>query len=467
MASVNFGLYESKDERSPYSLFVVSIEDDKILVFSSKDTIGWEASAQPYREWIKDYPNVHEVSRRSIFRYEPYLATCSHRTVPGQVYDDLFFKELFNISNYSYLTDWPFHDSRIFVVLYKDDAFAKEQLPEEMLSVCEAVAIIWREYFDNGLNALPPPHANLKKIIESRDEFKDFTEMAPFFETVTKISSLSYEKSRSRGSISVMERQTDNPLVQFKTTNDESEPLFFSIEYAKQLRKLLEITKGGLSLLVHDRKVYGIGNPIATRSNYMFNITGHMEWHVVDKRGKQLLRYKHGEYYFPKATEIQNWYIRSNIDDDEVLDVIDILLKEDHMKEYEHGALFIITDSADSEVKRLCRYKRGMETEGIDMKSDFEKASALFGIDGALFLDKMGYCHGIGIILDGEAKVNGTPARGSRYNSTKTYISQCVEANIEAYALIISSDGYLDILTSHDDEFAHLRNGETDREDVQ
>jgi hypothetical protein len=77
----------------------------------------------------------------------------------------------------------------------------------------------------------------------------------------------------------------------------------------------------------------------------------------------------------------------------------------------------------------------------------------LCSIDGALFLDKDGRCHGIGIVLDGKAYIDGTPARGARYNSAKTYIFDCAEKDIEAYALIISADGNYDILSSHDDEF--------------
>jgi hypothetical protein len=454
LASITFELYESKDERLPYALSVISIFDKGMIVFSSVEKIGSKMQVKTYVDWSTEYPGIRELLCCSSLKYEPFVAMC---TLPdtAQTYDEKFFKSILSINRMELVQLWPIFEGHVYMVLYKEANLSINNLPTLMHSAYENTIIPWRDFFRNGIDK-SPPRIDVNEIIESLNEFKG---MAPYFETVTKISSLFYEKARCKGSIAVMMETTDNPLVQFKT-NTDIEGLRFTVEYSKQLRKLLETTRYGLSLLVDGRIVYGIGEPAPIKSKYVFNITGHLEWNVTDHvenhKGVQVLRYKHGNYYLHDAEEIRMWYVRSKINDPTVLRTVESLLDEKHMKAYEQGALLIITDQAVTEVERLCERKRGLQTKRINLASKFSKANALCTIDGSLFLDKSGDCHGIGIILDGEAIVDGTPARGSRYNSTKTYISRCVSNGIEAYALILSSDGYLDIITSKDEDFLHL-----------
>ena len=75
MASATFGLYENKDDRLPYALFVVSIEESEILVFSSLESINQATETERYSEWIKSHSYIQELSRRPILNYEPYIAT--------------------------------------------------------------------------------------------------------------------------------------------------------------------------------------------------------------------------------------------------------------------------------------------------------------------------------------------------------------------------------------------------------
>jgi hypothetical protein len=322
-----------------------------------------------------------------------------------------------------------------------------------MMDACEKVFIKWRDFLKFRI---PITNINVNELIESLDCFKDVVHL---FKTVTKISSLFYEKNHNNGSIVVMRDNRESPLIEFNKKNTNNENLTFSREHVKQLRKLLETSKNGLSLLVYNDRVYGIDKPSPVRAEYIFKLAGHLEWHVLDCRENekvtQMLRYKHGEYYLPIDKEIRDWYIRVKIKDENLRKTFNSLLQDEFMKVFKHGALLIITNEAKKEVNRLCKKKRGLHIEPINLLSNKEIACALCAIDGALFLDKDGFCHGIGIILDGEANVDGTPARGSRYNSTKTYIFQCATKKriIEAYAIIISTDGYLDIITTHDEDF--------------
>jgi len=456
MASVIFGLYENKDNRLPYALCVVGFDENEILMFTSRTPSGLNNNAISYREWIMKHPQRQEISERTILRYEPNIISYKMQYYE-QTYDDNYFRNLWSIANMDLQENWSIYNKRVHVLLYKDISLTEEHLPQLMWYACEETKIAWHEYFDNTQPNKTHPNIDVNKIILSLNDFK---EIRSSFDTITKISSLSYEKIRSKGSIAVMKNDKDTPLISF-AANEEQETLPFAIEYAKQLRKLLETTKNGLSLLIHNGKVYGIGEPDPIKTLYTFNLTGHMEWHIIDHRkdekGCKKLRYKHGEYYLPKEDEIRTWYINSKIKDEELRKIITNLLSEEHAKAFEHGAILIITDDAENEVNRLCKLKRGLRIEPISITANFEKLYALCAIDGALFLDTNGHCHGIGIILDGEAIIVGTPARGARYNSTKTYVSRCVKEKIEAYALVMSTDGNFDILTSHDDEFRDVK----------
>jgi hypothetical protein len=385
-------------------------------------------------------------------RYEPNI-TEYKTNGSGQKYNAAFFEGQLGLTGMNFQSFWTVCKDSLYIMLYKKHPLFKDvPFPNLMLSACEETLNIWREYFKSHSGKYP--RIDINKIIVSLDEFKD---IAPFFETVTEISSLFYEKARSKGSITITGDKINNPLIQFKT-GEKIEIPSFSKEHAKQLRKLLETTRNDFSLLVHEGKVYGIGEPDPDTILYTFNLTGHMEWNVLDHRGDaktgvQVLRYKHGEYYSPIDTKIRYWYICSKINNnDAVCTMIDNLFGEEYTKRFDHGALIIITDEAEAEVNRLCKLRRGLQTEPTAITDDFKKFSTLCTIDGALFMDKAGRCYGIGIILDGEAKKDGNPARGSRYNSAKTYMSRCVDKKKEAYALVVSSDGYFDILTTNDEE---------------
>jgi hypothetical protein len=65
------------------------------------------------------------------------------------------------------------------------------------------------------------------------------------------------------------------------------------------------------------------------------------------------------------------------------------------------------------------------------------------GIDGTILLDPSGFCHAIGIILDGEATDQCTPSRGSRYNSGVRYVKASGPRRL---AVVVSDDRTVDII---------------------
>lgn len=466
MAAATFGLYENKDSYLPYALFAVSFDEDTMWVFSSKPYEGLGKTVDA-KEWLREH-NAIDLLRLPMLRHTPFISSFSLPMSSGEVTDEIlqrfFAKHLPDSLQYAFC--WQILRNRVFVVLYREAPL--NTVPDLVKSAAEGVAIIWRDYYDaKNVNLIAPRHDINAIVEEIFGEQKDCgKKIVEYFPAMTRISSLYYESSRGKGRIAITATKNENPFVKI---NPEKE-LCFSQENGKQLRKLLEITKGDLSLLIHDGGVYGIGTmetPLFT-----FRITGHMEWQlnqVTNGEEVQILRFKHGDYYLPQGAELRDWYINSRTDNLSRISlgnnarktVLD-LLSEENIKAFDHGALFILMnrENAKTEVNRLCVRKRGIATEEIDLLANIGKASALCAIDGALMLDEEGNCYGLGIILDGEAKVDGTPARGARYNSTKTYLSRCCDMKIDACAIIVSQDGYIDILTTEDAECKPNCNGD-------
>ena len=68
----------------------------------------------------------------------------------------------------------------------------------------------------------------------------------------------------------------------------------------------------------------------------------------------------------------------------------------------------------------------------------------LSGVDGAVILDRNGYCHAFGVILDGLAAAGqGDSARGSRYNSAILYQRTRAPRSL---IVVISDDGTVDLI---------------------
>lgn len=93
-----------------------------------------------------------------------------------------------------------------------------------------------------------------------------------------------------------------------------------------------------------------------------------------------------------------------------------------------HGAILIVAEESilNSEVARLASYKRGIRlSPSVSLVGNDTILKQFVAVDGAIFLDFEGGCRAFGVILDGVVKSAGNNARGSRYNSTKTYIEWC------------------------------------------
>jgi DisA bacterial checkpoint controller nucleotide-binding len=104
----------------------------------------------------------------------------------------------------------------------------------------------------------------------------------------------------------------------------------------------------------------------------------------------------------------------------------------------EHGTMLIVSANAATEAARLTKSTRGIKPF-TPTEPTIVAASA---IDGGILVDLAGVCHGIGIILDGEAGDGENPARGARYNSASRYLRKHPESLIA----VVSEDKTVDIV---------------------
>ena len=114
-----------------------------------------------------------------------------------------------------------------------------------------------------------------------------------------------------------------------------------------------------------------------------------------------------------------------------VWEIIDAALQQ------RHGTMVVVAVDAADQSARLA-------TQATPITPSVIAHDALFratAIDGAILLDPSGTCHGVGVILDGNATHLGSPARGARYNSAIRYVND----GEGRMAVVVSEDGHVDL----------------------
>jgi|GEM_PF-7015446 len=258
---------------------------------------------------------------------------------------------------------------------------------------------------------------------------------------IKNISAQFYEGKKSVGSIFFY---NDGDFDGLRFTNH----IEFKHSESRRLRKLLEITKEKPLLLKqnHDDLVasfsaVGIGY---VQHGLLINITGHLEWEML-VGSNIIVKYSEGEYRLPqRGNKILDSLIDVlGIDKTKAVELCDLFNLAS-----EHGTTILITDALES-IENLCNAQRGVSCNPIDLLENGNKSlfKHLTSIDGAIVLSKEGKCYAIGVILDGKTVIEGTTARGARYNSVANYIAwkQKEDAEHTYYAIIISEDGSKDI----------------------
>jgi hypothetical protein len=260
------------------------------------------------------------------------------------------------------------------------------------------------------------------------------------FQRLNILSSLFYEGREGLGSL-VLAKPDSSFLeyaVRFRTPVPLSKP--------RWARKILQMASKRFALICSDGKIHGLGNIAATHQSdqldaFTINFLDHYQWELC--LGSRALMYS--RYREPKLpqTSIEHLQFVSNylrlFTSASASDAEEIWSLFEACTSMEHGSMLVVLEDAEAEAERL--KDQGTPIEPVPMTR--ELLHRVSGIDGSILLDPRGRCFAIGVILDGTATEDCSPARGSRYNSALRYVRQALTARM---AIIVSEDKTVDLV---------------------
>lgn len=260
------------------------------------------------------------------------------------------------------------------------------------------------------------------------------------FQRLNIISSLLYEGAKGTGSLVLI--RPDHPdidyLVQFQT------PVPF--HESRWARKILTMAGPEIYLIASGGRIFGLGrlksnHDLSRFDSFTVNFLDHYEWEL--RHGEIPLIYS--RYREPRLPQppISRETFQSNF-----LRVFPDASTQDASRIWElfetgttlkHGSMLVIAEDAAIEAARLS--DQGTAIQPALMTSAL--LDRVSGIDGSILIDPAGTCHAIGVILDGEASKDCSPARGSRYNSALRYVRKLGSKRM---AIVFSDDLTVDIV---------------------
>ncbi len=293
-------------------------------------------------------------------------------------------------------------------------------------------------------------------------------------ESLNIISNMKYESTACSGNFALLDSASafnpHNLFFEIPFCLDEYQIEFsFEKKELKYIRKLLQVANDNMSLVLehtNEKNWRPLGYAKKCGNLTQISIIGKEHWQFVS--GKNSILYKQGKFCIAKDNpylvkniqykdEIEQLAkVVKNIDTEKLSSLIEKITKDSKL----HGALFVFVDQKQKrKIDELCSFKRGIK---IDNKNSSEKLSlnylcentellfSLCKIDGALIFDNDGNLLAMGTILDGCALKKGNISRGSRFNSTKTFIDYYTrlktQKNIQCCGLVISEDQYVNVL---------------------
>lgn len=260
------------------------------------------------------------------------------------------------------------------------------------------------------------------------------------FDALNLVSSLMYEGAKSIGQLILVD--PDNEAVEFLAKFVEPVPF----REPRWVRKVLQMAASGVGIVANSQYIYGLGrlkesHDSSAQDAFTVAFIDHYHWELYC--GNQaLLRSQYAvpklpQEPFDKAAFLANYTRLFPLSSqDSGLHLWKLLRTQTSQ---EHGSMIVIAEDAANEAKRLC--KQG--TSIVPTRLTESLLRSVSGIDGTILLDPNGFCHAIGIILDGEASDECTPSRGSRYNSGVRYVQM---SSSHRLAIVVSDDRTVDII---------------------
>lgn len=277
---------------------------------------------------------------------------------------------------------------------------------------------------------------------------------------INYLSLKNLESNTCKGNIAICHNSIKNVelIVEFEEPKNTIS-LIPTEDDLKYLRKLIELTSENVFLIARynneSLSILGLAKEKTINDLNLpyIQIRGKMNW-ILNAYGNTLT-FSNGKYIIediPTTNSIvEELYKTMNIKECRD-DLVSLLNK---IKKHSHGALLIFTESTDPIVE-LCDNNRGIKIEKsscLSINNDtIDTITDLCKIDGAIVFDKNCELVSIGTILDGKALTEGNRGRGSRYNSSVTFVEfYSKEYNPNKFcAVVISEDGYINLIKQTD-----------------
>lgn len=250
------------------------------------------------------------------------------------------------------------------------------------------------------------------------------------FQQLDLLSTLFYEGSATHGAISFVEGNSEDIDWQLQLVRP------IPLSQARWARKFLEISSPDFCAVSDGRSMLGIARP--NSSSLAVHFTGHHRWKLTC-HGKPLMVASLGVPTLPKReldlNQVDDVLTRLFATAD--LDAKEIRRLATLLESSEHGTTLIIASDAPERAAKLAAAANVVVPQRLSNEAFLGAAR----IDGATLVDPRGICHAIGVILDGEASPNESPARGARFNSALRH-----SQTGDLLALVRSEDGGIDLL---------------------
>ena len=358
-------------------------------------------------------------------------------------------------NNHIFISDWveygPFiilfitELSRNYYLQYKKIANTKENENNINLNFQFFLDTIvrnfyskWLEFIYYGLSYSTIDYiSDSQAIIEATANDMFNCRSLPSERIFTKIANYKYEGRSCNGKI-LFTRNTNN-IIKFE------EQIEISIENARKIRKLLEITDNDIYMIadISSGKIVGVSNHKIQREGYLLDFTGTNMWELSFNQ-KYILKYINGQYRIPEPKINKQIFIEKCKErfgpqnyNNSIFKIISAASNQTH------GTIIVISANAKSETNAIIKSGKGIAISPTNLIEQSPKIiTRLCSIDGAIIIDTSGICYGIGLILSNSNKKNGNPERGARYNSALNYVND----SKDRLAVVISEDGMIDIL---------------------
>lgn len=255
------------------------------------------------------------------------------------------------------------------------------------------------------------------------------------------ISSMRYEGGEGAGTMLIARRGHPNIKVVLELT------LPIRLNESRAIRKLLEISSDGLSLLSDSEVIFGLGQIIGSYNDrqedlFCIRFTKYYTWEL-EHDGHTLMRVAYAQPQMLESSLHKEQFsdcvsrilpTTSQSDMEQLWDIVKSAMEQSH------GTIVIISPEAESEAIRL-------ESQCIRVKPTKltpQLIRMVSSIDGAVLIDQTATCFALGVILDGLATANGNSSRGARYNSAIRYVE--TKGQNHCVAVVVSADGMVDLV---------------------